>query len=753
MRRQFQLMGLGLTMGAVAMGSAWGQEEAGSVTRGVKVFEVPRAVSEIDIDGVLNEPAWQDAAVIRLDYEWFPGNNSQPPVETEGLVTYDDSRLYVAFRAHDPEPRRVRAHLMARDEINTFVQDDHVTIMLDTFNDERRAFQFRVNPLGVQADAIFSEVDGIEDWSWDMIWASAGKVTNDGYVVEISFPFDQLRFQKTREAQTWGIELGRSYPRSSRHRINDSGRDRNRSCIICQFNKIGGLEGLEPGRNLELDPTLTAVRTDELDEFPEGDLEEANQEADAGLTVRWGITPNTALLGTINPDFSQVEADVAQLNVNERFALFFEERRPFFQEGIDFFSTPINAVHTRTVRDPDWGIKMTGKEKRNALGVFIAEDAVNGFLIPSNQGTESVFLEEPVTNGVFRYRRDVGSTSTLGVLYTGREGDDYHNRVGGLDGFLRVTEKDTIEFQYLRSDTLYPEEVAMEFDQELDSFSGYAFQIEYSHDQTNWYWELEYRDRAPDFRLDSGFVPRVDLRELEGVLFHRFWGDDESWYDRWDVGAFAEQVEDHEGQLTDEELGIFGRFWGPLQTLTELTIMEEKEYFDGVLYENLLNTELYVETQPSGAVKLTFWGRSGDSIDFNNNQPADELLLNPAIEAKFGRHVIANLDHTLQKLDVEGGELFEANLSQLRLVYNFNVRVFVRGIVQNLDITRNPALYSFEVEPKTQQLFTQFLFSYQLNPRTVLFAGYSDNQLGLQDVSLTRTDRTFFFKIGYAWIL
>ena len=453
---------------------------------------------------------------------------------------------------------------------------------------------------------------------------------------------------------------------------------------------------------------------------------EADQEADAGLTVRWGITPNTALLGTINPDFSQVEADVAQLNINQLFALFFEERRPFFQEGIDFFSTPINAVHTRTVRDPDWGIKLTGKEKRNALGVFVAEDAVNGFLIPSNQGTESMFLEEPVTNGVFRYRRDVGSTSTLGVLYTGREGDDYHNRVGGLDGFLRVTEKDTIEFQYLRSDTLYPEEVAMEFDQELDSFSGYAFQIEYSHDQTNWYWELEYRDRAPDFRLDSGFVPRVDFRELAGVLFHRFWGDDESWYDRWDVGAFAERVEDHEGQLTDEELGIFGRFWGPLQTLTELTIMEEKEYFDGVLYENLLNTELYVETQPSGAVKLTFWGRSGDSIDFSNNQPADELLLNPAIEA---------------------------NLSQLRLVYNFNVRVFVRAIVQNLDITRYPALFSFEVEPKTQQLFTQLLFSYQLNPRTVLFAGYSDNQLGLQDVSLTRTDRTFFFKIGYAWIL
>jgi hypothetical protein len=246
----------------------------------------------------------------------------------------------------------------------------------------------------------------------------------------------------------------------------------------------------------------------------------------------------------------------------------------------------------------------------------------------------------------------------------------------------------------------------------------------------------------------------VDFRELEGVLFRRFWAEEESWYDRWDLGAFAERVEDHEGQLTDEEVGIFGRFWGPLQTRAELVVQEEKEYFNGVLYEDLLSTELYVETQPSGAVKLTLWGRSGDSIDFANNQPADELRLNPSIEAKLGRHIIAKLDHDLQRLEVDGGELFEANLSQLRLVYNFNVRIFVRAIVQNLDITRNPDLYLFEeVEPETQQLFTQFLFSYQVNPRTVLFVGYSDNQLGLQDVSLTRTDRTLFFKIGYAWIL
>jgi hypothetical protein len=152
-------------------------------------------------------------------------------------------------------------------------------------------------------------------------------------------------------------------------------------------------------------------------------------------------------------------------------------------------------------------------------------------------------------------------------------------------------------------------------------------------------------------------------------------------------------------------------------------------------------------------VRLELFAADNDAIDFANNQPADELLLSPEIEAKIGRHINASLDHTLQRLDVTGGRLFEANLSQLRLVYNFNLRTFVRGIFQWLDVERDPDLYDFPVEPETQTLFTQLLFSYKINARTVLFLGYSDNQLGVQDVDLTRTDRTLFFKIGYAWIL
>ncbi|HEX2643020.1 MAG TPA: carbohydrate binding family 9 domain-containing protein, partial [Thermoanaerobaculia bacterium] len=218
-------------------------------------FEVRRATSAIKVDGTLDEPAWAAALVYDLPYEWAPGDNTPPPVKTDFLVTYDDDNLYVAWRAYDPDPSAIRAHLMDRDAIDTFVQDDHVVFMVDSFNDERRAFQFRVNPLGVQADAIFSENEGIEDFSFDMIWASAGRITAEGYVVEVAIPLNQIRFPRTSEPQTWGFDVGRSYPRSVRHRLAAYPRERGNTCLLCQVDKVGGFTGLEPGRNIELDPT------------------------------------------------------------------------------------------------------------------------------------------------------------------------------------------------------------------------------------------------------------------------------------------------------------------------------------------------------------------------------------------------------------------------------------------------------------------------------------------------------------------
>src|SRR5688500_16808465 len=182
-------------------------------------FHVEPANSKLSVDGALDEQAWHDAAVRPLLWEWNPGDNAPPPVKTEGLITFDRNNVYFGFRANDPRPAEIRANLMDRDSIDTFIQDDHVTVMIDPFNDDRRGFQFRINPLGVQADAIFSQVEGVEDFSWDIIWSSAGRMTSEGYEVEVAIPLNQIRFPSTSNEQTWGIEMGRSYPRSVRHRI------------------------------------------------------------------------------------------------------------------------------------------------------------------------------------------------------------------------------------------------------------------------------------------------------------------------------------------------------------------------------------------------------------------------------------------------------------------------------------------------------------------------------------------------------
>ena len=705
---------------------------------------IERATSEIKIDGILDEPAWASAGVLELNYEWFPGERATPPVQTECLLAYDDDNLYIAFNAHDPEPEKIRAHLMDRDSISTFVQDDHVVLLLDTFNDQRRAFQFRVNPLGVQMDGILSTVDGVEDFSWDVIWKSAGKINDDGYVIEIELPFNQLRFKPGSGVQTWGIEAGRSYPRNVRHRIAAHPVDRNDNCQLCQVNKVSGFEDLKPGLNLEITPTLTATRTDTRPSFPMGSLQSGSEEVEGGLSVRWGATPNITLNATINPDFSQVEADVAQLDVNQRFALFFPETRPFFLEGVDFFATRTRTVFTRTVADPQWGVKLTGKQGKNLIGVFAAKDRVNNLLFPANQGSSFGFVNDDVLSGVFRYRRDIGQSSTVGMIYTGREGTDYKNHVYGIDTSIVINSKNDLTIQYLRSETRYPDTVAMNNGQPFGTFDGDALVLDWNRVTRNLVVSLEYEEVDADYRADNGFIPRVDWRRKLGVVRRNFWGKPGDWYSQMQVGFFGSQTENQSGRLTDEVLNVFGSFRGPLQSFGDVAILLEQVLAGGTLFDELVSVEFFGEIQPTGTAKYTLFAKSGDAVDFANTQAADQLILQPAVEMKLGRRFNAKLDHTLQKLDVAGGTLFTANLSQLRLVYQFNVRMFVRTILQYQDLERGPA--------RDENLFTQLLFSYKINPRTVAFLGYSDSRVGTDTISLTQADRTFFIKLGYAWV-
>jgi len=734
-------------LSALALGLA-AQEKAPAPPPAAR-YEISAAAGKIKVDGILDEEAWKNCQAIKLPFEWTPGENIPAPVETDCLVTYDRSQIYLAFRCHDPEPQKIRAHLMDRDAIDTFVMDDHVSFMLDTFNDERRAFQFRVNPLGVQADANFSEQEGYEDFSWDAIWSSAARITASGYDVEIAIPFHQLRFKKASGKQTWGFTAERSWPRSDRHRMTSHVRDRNSNCILCQFNKISGLEDISPGNNIELDPTLTVQRSDVRADFPAGDLEAGKVKAEPGLTAKWGVTPNLILNAAVNPDFSQIEADAAQLDVNTRYALYYPEKRPFFLEGADIFLTPFEAVFTRTVADPLWGGKMTGKVGKGALGFFVAQDRINNLIIPSNQGSEAVSLDEDVYGGVIRYRQDIGNASTLGVLYAGRSGGDYYNHVGGIDGFFRLGKKDQIRFQYLRSQTRYSEEVASAFGQRRDAFPGDALYAEYMHQTRNWFLYGSYSDKNAGFRSDAGFVNRVDTRMLDSQFQYIFWGKPGGWFNRIDVWLRANRISDHDALLTDSRVALGATYQGPLQSSATLIARANREYYAGTLYNT---DDLYAEAffKPFNGFSVGVYANPANAVDYANVRPARRLLFGPYLEAGLGRHLNLNLNHNLERLASNGRRTYTANLLQARLIYNFSVRSFARAILQYRDVARDPERYTFPVDEAARSLFTQLLFSYKLNAKTVLFLGCSGQLLGNQDIDLTRSDRTFFLKIGYA---
>jgi hypothetical protein len=718
----------------------------------VKHYRVAPSASKIKIDGVLDDEAWQKAVKISLIYEWSPGENLPAPVDTECMVTFSQSSLFVAFRCFDPKPKKIRAHLMDRDAINTFVQDDYVSFMIDTFNDELRAFQFRVNPLGIQADALFSELEGYEDFSWDAIWKSAGKITDFGYTIEIAIPFSQLRFPGKKGEHTWGFKPNRSYPRNVRHRISSCPRSRNISCILCQFDKIKGFENITPGRNIEFDPTLTINRTDETDAFPQGEMQNGKIKFEPGITAKWGITSNLILNAAVNPDFSHVEADAAQLEVNTRFALRYPEKRPFFLEGADFFLTPMEAVFTRTVYEPVWGVKTTGKVGKNALGFFAIQDRYNNLIFPSNQGSKSTSINENIYSGVFRYRRDIGKGSTIGALYTGRVGDEYSNHVAGVDTFFRISKNKTITFQYLRSQTRYPETIAQNFGQENELFAGNALFAQFKHYGRNAFCFIEYEDLSPGFRADYGFIPRVDQRRIGGHLEPIIWGKKDGWFNKISFALHAERITDYDNNLTNQDAQIYVNYQGPLQTVFQPTFISRKEFFNGITYDmNIFHS--YFNMKPIGGLNFFITARYGDAIDYSNSRLARSFLVNPGIEIGLGSHLNINLNHIYERLSLEGNKIYTANLSQSRFVYNFNVRTFIRAIIQYTLINRNVDLYTHSIDSITKTFFTQFLFSYKINPQTVLFIGYSDNHFGLKGIDLIQTDRTFFLKIGYALVL
>jgi hypothetical protein len=333
--------------------------------------QIQRLERAIDVDGTLDDAGWCDATRITGFTEIQPGDQAQPPVRTEVLVTYDDSHLYLAFIAYDDDPSAIRASLRNWDQI---FADDWVGVILDPYGDAAQAYEIFANPLGIQGDLLMASGSG-EDIGYDLVYQSEGRITATGYQVEMALPFSSLRFPD-RPVHEWRATFIRTRPRSSREQYSWSSVDRDDPCFMCQFGTIAGIENVTPSTNLDILPAVVGAQAGSLvdDDEPTRGFDNGRADIQPSLNLRYNITPSLATEATVNPDFSQVESDAAQIDVNSTFALFFPEWRPFFQEGSDLFDTYLDIVYTRSINNPLAATKLTGRAGRTSVAYLGAMD-------------------------------------------------------------------------------------------------------------------------------------------------------------------------------------------------------------------------------------------------------------------------------------------------------------------------------------------------------------------------------------------
>ncbi|HVS80282.1 MAG TPA: DUF5916 domain-containing protein [Pyrinomonadaceae bacterium] len=521
-----------------------------------KPVRIPRFDKPPVIDGKLDDEVWKQAAVFKDFYQVNPGDNIAPSEPTEAFIGYDSKFLYLAFHCYD-EPGKVRGTVAKRDEI---FGEDNVRVFLDTFNDQRKAYVLGWNPLGIQQDGIMTEGSGT-DFSVDIVMESKGQITSDGWVVEVAIPFKSLRYEAGKD-KLWGIHVWRNIDRFNDELDSWVPLSRDISSWLSQEAHLTGLEGISTERTLEIIPSLTlsetgkrinALSVAQLAANPTlldpGRMLNAPIKGDVGLTMKYGITPTVTLDLAINPDFAQVEADQTVVLANQRFPIFFEEKRPFFLEGIDIFQTRLQAVHTRAIVDPDIAVKLTGKRGRNTFGVLLASDNAPGNF-SGDERTDPVnlrFLDKNAYIAIVRLKHDVGKESSIGFLGTSYNFIEKHSQLAGIDGRFKLDKQTTFSFQILgtmsrrcfsepardlhspkvtepcfggfHQDPMDPTKLVENTTRNFyRGGNGLGYTFSYNKDGRHFYYGANGQGRTRDYRADVGFTRRTNSNS-EGIYF------------------------------------------------------------------------------------------------------------------------------------------------------------------------------------------------------------------------------------------
>jgi hypothetical protein len=718
--------------------------------------------ADITIDSRFEEPAWEQAALLEAFTQFDPVEGAEASQRTEVRVIVDATNIYFAIRAFDDDPEGVRATLAERDEFDR--SDDYIRIILDTFNDQRRGYVFSVNPLGVQHDGIWNEGGGGMRHSYgppvddnpDFLWESHGEITEWGYAAEVRIPFKSLRFPQD-EVQEWGLQVTRRIQRSG-FESSWAPMTANVSNRLAQSGRLTDLRNLDPGMMLEINPVLTGKRLGEYDEAL-ALLQRGDPEGDFGLNVSYGLTSNLTLDGTYNPDFSQIEADAGQIAVNERFALFFPEKRPFFLEGTEIFGMPKQLVYTRSISNPIVGTKLTGKVGSFNVGYIGAVDE------PFDEGDPNV-----VAN-LLRVRKDVGGQSTIGGVYTDRTAaSDNYNRVVGADARLIFARSYTLTVLGASSHTRDPDDGGF-------AQSGSLASVRIEKAGRTFSYNAEFEDTDTDFDAGSGFFRRVGDTQLQGRVDYNWYGPSGSLLESvspdlnldayWDHDAFwaGEGLEEASARIGSRvsfrgNVTLFGSLGAsmfsfdrdayeglyasesPLPGAALVSYYPDQDLFQG-LWSGTVGLWVSKWERIRGNVRATW----SDTPVFDRglrvpvelgNSFSTELTLNLFPTRHFKMDV--GFRHTRITRDLTQVEASSATIPRVQAQYQFSRAFFVRGIFEYSaqrtgDLTNGvielPLVYcdaggcDARRGSDENDFHLEGLVTYEPSPGTVFYVGYT----------------------------
>ncbi|MCK4760637.1 MAG: carbohydrate binding family 9 domain-containing protein [Candidatus Aminicenantes bacterium] len=703
-----------------------------------KIIIPDKVTGEITIDGKLHEAVWQIPPLDKEFMSLIPNYGNPLGLKTLVWAAYDKGSIYFAFKCFDPESKKIKSSIAQRDKI---FNDDVFGVLLDASGNKQGSYEFYTNPRGIQMDSLNSAVSGV-DFEPDFVWESAGRMIPEGYQGEIRIPLESIRYQRGKNKE---VKMRVMFYRGVPHRgvvATWPGIETGQT----EYNFMASLlyHDLKNTLKLEVLPNITYSRNSDR---VNPDTWDTTTDTNVGVGIKYGITSSITAEGTVNPDYSQVESDAFQVEVNRRYPIFFSEKRPFFMESkevLDFTlihqSMMIDPIHTRSIIDPGWALKLSGSAGKMNFAMLTANDRSAGRPwdtgVNPNEGKNALF-------GLFRAKYNIGSDNSLGVLYSGRRFGDQQNDVVGADIKYRLSKEIRASLSYLHTSTQNAE------NEPVAKGSGLNAMLQYNSPKLI-SWAI-YERYDPDFYMSTAFLLRSSISRAAFGIGPVFNVNTKGlpWLKRIIPFTHYYKVHDLGTKMTDTswELGV-NLALAPLGELY-LEYWDESEAWAGQLLDKNYFHSI-------GYIQLFKWLHIfeditiGDQVFYHPTTPfvGNGKLMQISITLEPGANIKLGLDYLYSNLKTKEDkqEVYSGSIYNLHTTYQFNRYFFIRGILR--------------YDGFQDKMLTDFLASFTLIPGTVVHLGYGSlyhknqwqgNRWIPGQGDFMEMKRGLFFKASYLW--